>query len=554
MTGAVRFLLTSARPVRGRLVLASLLGALATGCGVALTTTAAWLISRAAQHPPVLTLMVAAVAVRTFGIGRGLTRYAERLVAHDATLRVVSELRSRLFAALVPLAPVGLAGQRSGDLLSRLVADVDAVQDVYVRVFVPIVAAVVVGGAAVVFTAVILPAAAMTLAAALLLGGVAVPCVVVAADRAATRRTAAARGVVASEVVDLLEGAAELVAFDAMDAALLRIDRADRQLAALERRSAAGLAVGSSLSVLAAGFGLWAAFVVAIPAVRSGALSGVMLAVVVLLAWSSPDVVADLPAVGLHLGRARQSALRMLQLINLPNPVLEPAHPLPCPSRPTSVKLSGVSARYSADRPAALTGVDLELRPGCRIVVTGESGAGKSTLVAVLLRFLDIETGLMTIDGVDARAMSSDDVRRVIGCCEQEPHLFDSTIRANVLIGMPNATEPQVRAAVVRAGLAPWIDTLPHGLDTKVGEGGAEVSGGEARRIALARAFLADFPILLLDEPTEGLDELAASALIAEILRPDDYRAVLLVTHRLAGTEDADEILTLGGTAQLAVA
>jgi thiol reductant ABC exporter CydC subunit len=552
MTSPIRFLLASARPGRGRLALASLLGALATGCAVALTTTAGWLISRAAQHPPVLTLMVAAVAVRTFGIGRGLMRYAERLVSHDATLRVVSELRSRLFAALVPLAPVGVAGQRSGDLLSRLVADVDAVQDVYVRAFVPAVAAVVVGSAAVVFTAVLLPAAALTLAAALLLGGVAVPCVVVAADRAATRRTADARGVVASEVVDLLEGAAELIAFDAMDAALLRVGSADKRLAALERRSAAGLALGSGLSVLAAGLGLWAAFIVGIPAVRSGALSGVLLAVVVLLAWSSPDVVADLPAVGQHLSRARDSARRMLQLVHLPIPVLDAAHPLPCPSRPASVRLAGVSARYSADRPAALTGVDLELRPGSRIVVTGESGAGKSTLIAILLRFLDVETGVMTIDGVDVHAMSSDDVRRVIGCCEQEPHLFDSTIRSNILVGMPDATEAQIRSAVSRAGLAPWIDSLPKGLDTNVGDGGAEISGGERRRIALARVFLADFPVLLLDEPTEGLDEIAASAMIAEILRPDDAHAVLLVTHRLAGTEGADEVLTLGCTPQFA--
>ena len=552
MNSPIRFLLASARPGRRQLALASLLGALATGCGVALTTTAGWLIARAAQHPPVLTLMVAAVAVRTFGIGRGLLRYAERLVSHDATLRVVSELRSRLFAALVPLAPVGLAGQRSGDLLSRLVADVDAVQDVYVRAFLPVVSAVVVGSAAVAFTAALLPAAAMTLAAALLLGGVAVPCVVVAADRAAARRTADARGVVASEVVDLLEGAAELVAFDAMDAALLRVVAADKRLAALERRSAAGLALGSGLSVLAAGLGLWAAFLVGIPAVRSGALSGVLLAVVVLLAWASPDVVADLPAVGQHLSRARDSAHRMLHLVQLPIPVLDAVDPLPCPARPISVRLAEVSARYSADRPAALTGVDLELRPGSRIVVTGESGAGKSTLIAVLLRFLDVETGVMTIDGVDVRAMSSDDVRRVIGCCEQEPHLFDSTIRANVLVGLPGATEEQIRSAVSRAGLAPWIDSLPNGLDTKVGDGGAEVSGGERRRIAVARVFLADFPVLLLDEPTEGLDEFAASAMIAEILRPDDAHAVLLVTHRLAGTEAADEILTLSCAPQLA--
>jgi thiol reductant ABC exporter CydC subunit len=537
--------LASARAVRGRLLLASLLGALATGCGVALTTTAAWLISRAAQHPPILTLMVAAVAVRTFGIGRGLMRYAERLVSHDASLRVVSQLRGRLFAALVPLAPVGLAGQRSGDLLSRLVVDVEAVQDAYVRAFIPAVAAVVVGGAAVTFTAILLPAAAVPLAGALLLGGVAVPCVVVAADRAATARTAAARGVLASEVVDLLDGAAELLAFDAMDAALLRIDRADTQLAVLERRSAAGLALGSGLAALAAGFGLWGAFVVTIPAVRSGELPGVLLAVVVLLAWSSADIVADLPAVGQHLSRARQSASRILELVRLPIPVVDPVHPVPCPPHPRSVRLCGVAARYVADRPPALVGVDLELHPGSRVVVTGKSGAGKSTLVAVLLRFVEFDAGVMTIDGVDVRAMKSDDVRRVIGCCEQEPHLFDSTIRANILIGSPDATEGQVRAAISRAGLARWVDSLPDGLDTRVGDGGAEVSGGERRRIALARAFLADFPVLLLDEPTEGLDELAASALIAEILRPDDRHAVLLVTHRLIGTGDADQTLSL---------
>jgi ABC-type transport system involved in cytochrome bd biosynthesis fused ATPase/permease subunit len=295
-----------------------------------------------------------------------------------------------------------------------------------------------------------------------------------------------------------------------MDAALLRIDRTDKQLAALEKRSAAGLAFGSGLAALAAGLGLWGAFVVTIPAVRSGALPGVMLAVVVLLAWSSADVVADLPAVGQHLSRARQSARRMVQLAQLPIPVIDPVHPVPCPSHPTSVRLSGVSAHYAADRPSALVDVDLELHPGSRIVVTGKSGAGKSTLLAVLLRFLDVDAGVMTIDGIDVRAMNSDDVRRVIGCCEQEPHLFDSTIRANILIGSPKATQPQVRSAISRAGLDRWIDSLPDGLDTQVGEGGCEVSGGEGRRISLARAFLADFPVLLLDEPTEGLDELAA--------------------------------------------
>ena len=540
-----RLLLATLRPVRWRLALAALLGALASGCAVALTATSAWLIARAAQQPPVLTLMVAAVAVRTFGVGRAVFRYLERLSAHDAALRVMAGLRTRVFSALVPLAPSQLRRMRRGDLLSRLIADVETIEELGVRVVVPAISALVVGAAAVAFTAVLLPAAAGSLLAALLLGGVAVPCVVVLADRRAARRTAHARAELTTAVVDLVDGAAELTAYGATDAALRRADEADRALSKLERRSARSLAAGSALSTAAAGIALWSAIAIGIPAVRAGALGGVLFVVVVLLAWSTSDVVADLPAVGQHLVHARESAARLLALMRHDPAVSEPTSPAPPPAHPSSLTVRGVVARHTPDGPATLDGVDLELRRGKRVVVTGASGAGKSTLLAVLLRFLEFEQGSVRVDGVDVKTMRTSDVRAIVGCCEQQPHLFDSTIRANLLVGDPAADDARLRAVADRVGLGGWVGSLPLGLDTRVGEGGAEVSGGQLRRIALARVLLADTPVVLFDEPTEGLDEVAAAVLTADVLAATAGRTVLVVTHRESDIRPDDEVLDL---------
>ncbi len=545
---SVRYLLATLRPVRRHVVLAAVLGALASGCAVALTATSGWLIARAAQQPPVLTLMVAAVAVRTFGVGRGVFRYTERLVSHDAALRVTATLRPHVFETLVPLAPVGLRQARRGDLLSRLVSDVEAVEAVGVRVVVPVLSAIAVSAGAVVFTAVLLPAAAVTLLLALLAGGIGVPMVVVAADRRASERVGRARGELMTGVVDLVEGAADLVAFGAIDQALASAELADRNLARLERRAAFGLALGTALSAVAAAGALWSAIAIGIPAVRGGALSGVLFVVVVLLAWAAPETVADLPAVGQHLSKARAAAGRLLALADQPPPVREPSAPAPLPARPGTLTLRQVAARYGDGR-RVLDGVDLELRQGHRVVITGGSGAGKSTLVAVLLRFLDIEAGSMRVDGHDVTAVASHDVRRVVGCCDQQPHLFDSTIRANLAVGARDVTpdDDALCSVLDRVGLGPWLRQLPAGLDTRVGENATQVSGGQLRRLALARLLLADAPFVLLDEPTEGLDEEAATQLMDDVFTATRDRAVLLVTHRLTGLRDDDELLCLRG-------
>lgn len=544
--GPVRRLLTLARGVRGRLALAVLLGAAATGSAIALMGTSAWLISRAAQHPPVLTLMVAIVAVRAFGVGRGVFRYAERVVAHDAAFRVLTDVRTRVFAALEPLAPTGLAATRSGDLLTRLVGDVDAVLDLLVRVVLPIAVAATIGAATAAVVGLLLPSAGVVLACTLLAGATVVPWVVIRADRRSAALTADARGELATEVVDVLNGAAELTAYGAADAALRRLGDADRRLARLERSAATSTALGAGLHMVTAGIGVWVSLALGVPAVREGRLDGVLLGAVVLLALAAPEAVAALPTAAQQLERVRRSARRLFDTLDAPAPVTEPVAPAVVPTGPATVRLRGVGARYAPDAPLALCDIDLDLTPGRRIAVVGASGAGKSTLVNVLLRFLDIESGVMTLGGVDVRTLASDDVRRVIGSCEQEPHLFDSTIRANLLVARPDASESELADVLGRARLADWVASLPEGLDTRVGEDGAAVSGGELRRIALARALLADFPVLLLDEPTEGLDAETADALVADLMAATAGRTVLLVTHRSQSLVDVDEVLTLG--------
>ncbi|MFB4301081.1 thiol reductant ABC exporter subunit CydC [Actinomadura sp. NTSP31] len=538
-------LIRFARPARGRLLLAVLFGVLALGSGVGLMATSAWLISRAAQHPPVLMLMVAIVAVRAFGLGRGVFRYAERLVGHDATFRILADLRARVYERLERLAPGGLPGFRGGDLLNRLVADVDAVQDLFLRVLLPCTAAAIVGGASVGLAWALLPSAGVVLLLALLLGGVVAPWLSSATARRAERRTTDLRGELTSHVVDTLQGAAELIAYGAAPAQLAEAARLDRAFTRGAARSAASTGLGAAVSALAGGLAVWGGLAVGVPAVRSGALDGVLLAVVVLLPLAAFEVVAGLPLAAQCLERVRRSAARIFAVLDAPVPVEDPPTPSPLPEAPYTLRVENLRARWTPAAPYALDGVSLDLTPGRRCAIVGPSGSGKTTLTAVLLRFLEPASGSASLNGVDLRALTGDDVRKVIGLCAQDAHLFDSTIEENVRLARPAATDGEIRDALRRARLLHWVDSLPHGLATRVGEHGAQVSGGQRQRIALARALLAGFPILLLDEPAEHLDTATADALTADLLSATEGRTTLLVTHRLAGLDAVDEIIVM---------
>ncbi|MFI8888853.1 thiol reductant ABC exporter subunit CydD [Streptomyces paradoxus] len=530
---------------RGRLGLALLLGSLALGSAVGLMATSGWLISRASQQPPVLYLMMAVTATRAFGIGRAVFRYAERLVSHDAVLRMLADTRVAVFRRLERLAPAGLRRVRRGDLLSRLVADVDALQDYWLRWLLPAGAAVVVSAASVGFTAWLLPEAGAVLAAGLLTAGVGVPLITGAVARRAEHRLAPARGVLATRVADLLTGTAELAVAGALPARTAQAREADGTLTRIASRAATATALGDGLTALISGLTVTAAALAGAQAVAAGRLDGVTMAVVVLTPLAAFEAVLGLPLAVQYRQRVRRSAERVYEVLDAPEPVGEPERSRQAPAAPFPVVLRGLTARYAGQQRDALAGLDLTLDEGRRIAVVGPSGSGKTTLAQVLLRFLDAQSGSYTLAGVDARALHSDDVRGLVGLCAQDAHLFDSSLRENLLLARKDATEDHLRAALRRARLLEWADGLPDGLDTLVGEHGARLSGGQRQRLALARALLADFPVLVLDEPAEHLDLPTADALTADLLAATEGRTTLLITHRLAGLEAVDEVLVL---------
>jgi ATP-binding cassette subfamily C protein CydCD len=530
---------------RGRLALALLLGSLALGSAVGLMATSGWLISRASQQPPVLYLMVAVTATRTFGIGRAVFRYAERLVSHDAVLRMLADTRVAVYRHLERLAPAGLRDTRRGDLLSRLVADVDALQDYWLRWLLPAGVAVTVSAATVGFTAWLLPEAGAVLAVGLLAAGVGVPLVTGAVARRAERRLAPARGALATRVTELLTGTAELTVAGALPARTAEAKRADSTLTRIASRAATATALGDGLTALISGLTVAATALVAAQAVAAGRLSGVLTAVVVLTPLAAFEAVLGLPLAVQYRQRVRKSAERVYEVLDAPEPVREPERPRQAPATPFPLVVQGMAARHTGQDRDALAGLDLTLEKGRRVAVVGSSGSGKTTLAQVLLRFLDADAGTYTLAGVDAYALDGDDVRRLVGLCAQDAHLFDSSVRENLLLAKKDATEDELRAALARARLLDWADGLPEGLDTLVGEHGARLSGGQRQRLALARALLADFPVLVLDEPAEHLDLATADALTADLLAATEGRTTLLITHRLAGLEDVDEVIVL---------
>ncbi|MFG2789056.1 thiol reductant ABC exporter subunit CydD [Streptomyces sp. NPDC048419] len=543
--GALARVRAMSGPRRGRLALALLLGSLALGSAVGLMATSGWLISRASQQPPVLYLMVAVTATRAFGIGRAVFRYAERLVSHDAVLRMLADTRVAVYRRLERLAPAGLRRTRRGDLLSRLVADVDALQDYWLRWLLPAGSAAIVSAAAVAFTAWLLPEAGLVLAAGLVAAGVGVPLVTGAVARRADRRLAPARGALATRVADLLTGTAELTVAGALPARSAEARRADGTLTRIASRAATATALGDGLSSLLSGLTVAAAALVGAQAVAAGRLGGVTMAVVVLTPMAAFEAVMGLPLAVQYRQRVRRSAERVYEVLDAPEPVREPERPRQAPASPFPVALKSLTARYEGQRREALDGLDLTLGQGHRIAVVGPSGSGKTTLAQVLLRFLDAGAGSYTLAGVDAYALDGDAVRRLVGLCAQDAHLFDSSVRENLLLAKKDATEDELRDALGRARLLEWADRLPDGLDTLVGEHGAKLSGGQRQRLALARALLADFPVLVLDEPAEHLDLPTADALTADLLAATEGRTTLLITHRLAGLEAVDEVVVL---------
>lgn len=525
-----------------RLGLAAAAGALSEACAVALTATAVWLVCRAAEQPPLGTLMTAVVAVRAFAMGRGALRYAERLWGHDAALRVMERVRGRLLDALAPLAPFGLRAFSRGDLLNRLVADVDAVQDALLRVALPALTALLVGTGATVWAALVLPAAGWALGAGLLLSCVALPSLAAVGGHRAAARLSAARAELAARSVDVVEGVEDLALCGATGAVLGRERAAAREVARQERAAARGAGALAAAAVLVQ---LGATAAVAVLALRGS--DPVSAAVLTLTTLAVLELGTPVRAAGEQLGRLGAGLRRLRELPRAAAPVREADGPRPhTPPGPAHLRFADVTVEHPGAAGPVLAGFDLALAPGRSVALVGPSGAGKSTVVAVALGLLAPSGGRVLLGGVPLDAYAQGALRpRLVAGLTQYHHVFEGTVREHLLLARPRAGEPLMWSALARAGAEAWVRSLPGGLDARVAEDAAAFSGGERRRLGLAAALLADPAVLVLDEPTESLAPRAADAVLAALLPPRADRAVLLVSHRTIGLEAVDEVVVL---------
>ena len=545
MTGTAARLARLGRVPASRVAWSLLLATVAVGFGVALLATAGYLISRAAGQPPILSLTVTIVLVRFLGLARPVARYADRLASHDLALRALGRIRARVYERIEPLAPGRLEAYRRGDLLARMVGDVDALQGLYVRGLLPGAVALVVGAACILVAALILPAAAAILAGGLLVAGVPLPWLSARLARAVGRRQAVARGTLTAELVELLRGAPELVVFGQEERTLARVRELDVALARLGRRDALVAGLGDALTILVAGLTVTGVLAVAVSATAAGSLDPVLVATLALLALASFDAVTPLAPAARELSSTLASGRRVLEVLDRAPAVREPELPVPAPPRRAPVRLEGVTARYDPIEEPVLRDLDLELAPGRKVALVGPSGAGKTTVTRLLLRFLDPERGRVTIGGRDVREYAHADVRRHFAIAGQESYLFDSTIRENLRLARPEATDAELWAVLLLARLDAWVASLPGGLDARVGEEGSRLSGGQRQRLTLARALLTEAPVLVLDEPTAHLDPETATAVMDDVLAAAAGRTVLLITHRPEGLERMDEVVTL---------
>lgn len=532
---------------RGRFLLASGLGALAAAFAVALLTTAGYLISRAAEQPPILSLTTMAVAVRFFGLARPVARYLERLASHDLALRTLGQIRSRFFARIEPLAPAGLSSFRRGDLLTRMIADVDSLQGLYPGVMEPALGAPLVGMACIAVAFWFLPIAAVTLAVGLAVAAIGAPALTAALAARRSRQFAAARSDLHAELMELIAGAQELAVFGCEERALAKISEADRRLTAVERRAAWDAGLTNAIALLAAGLTVAAVLVQAVAALDRAALDRVEVAALTLLAIAAFDVTAGLQRAARELMSTLASGRRVLDLCAREPVVVDPETPLEPPRSIGEVALEGVAARYEPTEPRALEGLSLRLEAGRRVAIVGPSGTGKTTVVNLLLRFLDAESGRVTIGGRETCEYTQDTVRHTFAVAGQDAHLFDSSIRENLRLARPGAGDEALLQALELASIDRWVASLPEGLDTMVGEDGMELSGGQRQRLVLARAFLAEAPVLVLDEPTAHLDRATALTLMDDVMASAGSRSVLLITHRPEGLDAMDEVIALGG-------
>lgn len=547
-----RRLLKLMRPFRWWIVAGVLLSFATVGSSVGLMAVSAYLISRAAIAVDVTQLTLAIAGVRLFALARAAFRYGERYVTHLATFRILTRLRVWFYQAIEPLAPAGLQAYRSGDLLARIMADIETLENFYVRVIVPPFAAALVT----LLACAILGSFDLRLALALLvflvLTGVGLPLASRWLSQQPAAELVATRAELNATLVDQVQGLPELLAYDVQQVHLLRAARLGHELGRLQERLAMIRGLGNGLAALFTSLAGLTVLLLAIPLVTSGHIAGVYLALLPLTAIASFEAVQPLSQAFQLLESSQAAARRLFDLAAAPPAVQDPSGPSPQPGD-MGLEFRNLTFRYPSSgdavpEPVVLESLSFSVPSGSHLALIGPSGAGKSTLVNLLLRFWDFRDGQILLGGHDLRAYHATDVRALIGVVPQHPYLFNTSVRDNLLLANPDASEEDLAAACRQAEIHDFILSLPEGYDTLVGENGVLLSGGERQRLAIARAILKHAPILILDEPTANLDALTAQRVWQNLAGFMAGRTTIIISHQAAARAHAHTLVYLDGT------
>jgi ATP-binding cassette subfamily C protein CydC len=540
-------LLAFLSPFRWLIALAILLGSVMIASSIALLGMAAYLIAASALGPLLILLSIPIYLVRTMGIVRALSRYAERLVSHNTTFRLLANLRVWAYSRIEPQAPAHLLTFRSGDMLTRLVADIEELQNFYLRVVSPIAVALVVSlftfGIFSIFSMKLAWVALTFLAAA----GSGVPLLTAMLSRGLGRQQVNARAKLNMQVVDSLQGIRDVLTFGRSQAQLECVAACNRSLGHVQRSMATITGLQAALGDLLMNTAMWVLLILAIPLVSSRYIDGVYLGVIGLLILASFEAVQPLASAFQGLGHLLTAAERVFAVTDAQPPVVESltSQPIPAEQGGYGLSFEHVHFAYRLSECEVLSDISFDLRPGSRVAIVGPSGAGKSTLARLALRFWDPTNGVIRLNGQDIRRYRLHNLRDLIGVIAQDTYIFNDTLHANLLLARHGASEAEIETALAQAQLTEFMRQLPLGLNTRIGEQGMHLSGGERQRLAVARAFLRDAPILILDEATANLDPFTERALLDSLVELTPRRTTLYITHRLLAMECMDEILVL---------
>ncbi len=530
------------------MALAILLGSLMIASNMLLLGMAAYLIAAAALGPLLAILTIPIYIVRLMSVSRAGSRYAERVVSHNVTFHLLAQLRTWVYRRLEPLAPAYLHKQRSGDMLTRIVADVDELQNVYLRIVSPIIVAIIISLLTFALFSIFSPVLAWDAVAFLVITGCGVPLLSSILTRGLGKQQLAIRGELNAQIVDGIQGVQDLLAYGQAATQLRSVATLEKKLDQIQQRMAVIAGLQQALNDLLMNLALWSLLILAIPLVVAKAIAGVYLAFLALVILASFEAVQPLAEAFQKLGHSVAAGERLFKVTDTNPQVQEPAAPLPVPSNTPgrfSLEFDHVHFAYQSDEGEVVHDISFEVSTGKRIAIVGASGAGKSTLVNLALRFWEPDKGTIRLNGHDIRQYALGDLRGLIGVVSQDTYLFNDTMRGNLLLARPEASDSEIEQALEQAQLTAFIQQLPKGLATWVGEQGLRLSGGERQRLAIARALLKDAPLLVLDEATANLDPMTEHTLLDALDMLMQGRTTLVITHRLVRMERMDEILVL---------